>query len=85
MQPRPKIKFLPQNPEDVRAIQALAKGVASDGQQVRAFKCIVYELAGTYDMTFDPHSAVQTAFNEGKRAVGRALVGTVNFTEKNSG
>lgn len=73
-----KIKFLPNDEHDMRAIQALSKGAASEAQQIRALKCIVNELAGTYDMSFDPSDPYMTAFNEGRRHVGRAIVGVLN-------
>ena len=66
---------LPRKRSDAAAIQALSRGTANDGQQRLALKCIIEELCGTYDMTYDPEG--HTAFNEGRRSVGRALVGTI--------
>ena len=47
--------------------------------QQRAYKCIVQELCGTYEMTFDPESPRQSDFNEGRRHIGRCLVGLANI------
>ena len=74
------IAFLPKEIADSYAIQALFKGIANEGQQLRAVKCIVEEICGTYAMTFGPESARQSDFNEGKRHVGRALVGIANIS-----
>lgn len=76
--PKPSIPILPSDPETNRAVQALAKGVASESQQIMVFRYIVYELAGTYGMSFDPESDRMTSFNEGRRHVGRVLTGIVN-------
>ena len=75
---RPPAVWLPSNLADAYAIKALARGEAGDIEQKRALKCIVEELAGTYAMTFDPESDRQTAFAEGRRSVGRAIVGIIN-------
>lgn len=73
------LKFIPDEVADAYAIQALVRGEANEHQQIRAFKCIVEELCGTYDMTFDPDSPRVSDFNEGKRHVGRALVGLTSL------
>ena len=72
------LTFLPEDKADAYAIQALAKGEATPDQQKRAFKCIVQEIARTYEMTFNPESERVSNFNEGSRHVGRAIVGIVN-------
>lgn len=72
------LKFIPDDIVDGYAIQALATGTATEDQQKRAFNCIVRELCGTYDMTFDPESERVSAFNEGKRHIGRVLVGLLS-------
>lgn len=77
---KPRAVWLPASAGDVYAIQAVAKGLASDEQQKRAFRCIVEEIAGAYEMTFDPESDRQTCFAEGRRHVGRVLVGLANLT-----
>lgn len=73
-----KINILPTNIADIYAIRALFNGTAEAEQQKRAVKCVVEEICQTYAMTFDPESDRQTAFNEGKRHVGRILVGIAN-------
>ena len=65
---------LPEDDLDTYAIQALFKGEASPEQQVRAMKCVIHEICGAYNMTFDPESQRWSDFNEGKRHVGRTLV-----------
>jgi hypothetical protein len=61
---------------DIFAIQAVAKGVASDGQQKRALDYIVRILCETDRMTFWPggeDGRRATDFAEGKRWVGLQL------------
>jgi hypothetical protein len=71
----------PTDEYDIRAVKALAAGVASDGQQKRALDWIIRCAAGTYDLSFRPgidgHRA--TDFSEGKRFVGLQLVRLVNM------
>ena len=74
------ISFLPKDIADSYAIQALFKGIANEAQQKRVVKCLVEEICGTYAMTFDPKSERESCFNEGKRHVGRALVGIANIS-----
>jgi hypothetical protein len=64
----------PQKASDAAAIQALGRGTASEGQQKMALNCIVTELSGSYEMTYDPDGK-HSGFNEGKRSVGRSIVG----------
>lgn len=64
---------------DVAAIKAVARGTATEDQQRRAITCIVEQLAGTYDMTFHPDNPRATDFAEGKRSVGRQIVGFLNI------
>src|SRR3990167_10757117 len=72
--------ILPKDIADSYAIQAFMRGEANEAKQKRASKCIVEEICGTYDMTFDPKDERQSCFNEGKRHVGRALVGIANIS-----
>jgi hypothetical protein len=61
---------------DIFALQAVAKGIASDAQQVRAFDYIVRVLCETDRMTFWPggeDGKRATDFAEGKRWVGIQL------------
>lgn len=60
---------------DVAALRSLAAGTASEDQQKRAFAFIVNGIAGTYERTFHPEDARATDFSEGKRHVGRMMVG----------
>ncbi len=53
----------------VRAIQALAVGNATEGQQRQALETI-FQICGLDDLSFDPESTHDTAFAEGKRFVG---------------
>lgn len=83
--PRPKIKpreqpnhpwqFPKIDPADIFAIQAVAKGIANEGQQKRAFDYIVGALCETDRMTFWPGEDGRRAtdFAEGKRWVGVQL------------
>lgn len=64
----------------VAALKALGRGEASPDQQKRALDWIVNEAAGTYDMTFHPEDDRATAFAEGKRHVGRQIVGFMNIS-----
>jgi hypothetical protein len=70
---------LPKEYSDHVAIQALARGDADENQQKAALKCILNEFAGTYADPFDPAEPHITSFNCGRRAVGHAIVGTINM------
>jgi hypothetical protein len=71
----------PADEYDIRAVKALAAGVASDGQQKRALDWIIRVAAGTYDLSFRPgvDGYRATEFAEGKRFVGLQLVRLVNM------
>lgn len=62
----------PYDDTDIRAVQALAAGVANDGQQKQALDWIIKRAANTYDLAYRPGE-------EGRRetdfALGRAFVG----------
>jgi len=62
--------------DDIRAIRALAAGVASEGQQRRALEWIITKACGYYDLSFRPgvEGARDTDFAEGKRFVGAQIV-----------
>ena len=72
----PKPPWLPPKYDDsiAFAIQALARGEASQGQQTAALKWIIEECCRTYDLSYRPDSDRDTAFAEGKRYVGTQLV-----------
>ena len=55
------------------AIVALSKGMATEDQQRRAMQWLVHVAARTYHPSF-ADNPLQTAFNEGRRSVGLALV-----------
>lgn len=75
-----KLRIADRNPlvvtydvQDVHAIQALAKGVATEGQQIRALDLIVNGLACAFDTTFRPDSERLTSFAAGKAFVGQQI------------
>jgi hypothetical protein len=61
---------------DAAALQALARGDADSGQQLRALKFIVETIAGTYDDSFRPgvDGARLSDYAMGKRYVGLQIV-----------
>jgi len=61
---------------DAAAIQALVRGDATPDQQKRAVQWIVNECSGYYDISYRPGEGGdrETAFAEGKRAVGAQIV-----------
>lgn len=67
--------------QDAGAIQALQRGDATPDQQQHALKFIVNSLAATYDGSFRPGADGDrvTAFAEGKRHVGLAIVKLANI------
>ena len=62
--------------KDIYALRALAKGNASDVQQVHALKFIVEKLAGTYEEQFCPGEEGRrtTDYALGMRRVGTLIV-----------
>ena len=74
------ISFLPKDIADSYAIKALLQGEADGFQQKRAMKCLIEEICGTYSMSFDPEDERMSCFNEGRRHVGRVLVGIANIS-----
>src|SRR4051812_7230668 len=74
-------KPAPYEPADAAAIQALQAGAATPAQQKRALAWIIRECCRTYDLSFrpgGPDGDRDTAFAEGRRAVGLQLVTMVN-------
>jgi len=63
----------PYKAEDIRAIQALVRGDATEHQQQHAFKYIVEVVSGAYDMPYYD-SDRDTAFACGRQYVGKQLV-----------
>jgi hypothetical protein len=69
--------IVPMDKYDVHAVQALARGNASEAQQKRALAYIVNTLAATYDLSFrpgGPEAERATCLAEGRRFVGLRLV-----------
>jgi hypothetical protein len=82
MPPRPE--FRPWRPPaydlaDVYAIKAVAAGTANEDQQRRAMQWIINKAAMTYDETYQPDSARDTDFAQGKAFVGRQIVKLINL------
>lgn len=65
-------------PADAYAMQALAKGIANEGQQKRALDWII-RSAGTYNVTFFAGQPDCTHFAEGSRHVGLQIVKLLNL------
>ncbi len=68
---------------DVTAIQALAQGVANEGQQKRALDWIIRSAAGAYELSFRSDAdggARETDFAEGRRFVGLQVVKLANMS-----
>jgi hypothetical protein len=74
-------ELLSADEQDIRAIKALAAGVASEGQQRIALAWIINRAAGTYDLSFrpGPDGSRLTDFAEGKRFVGLQVVRLINM------
>lgn len=75
----PPVREIP----DIAAIQALERGTATEDQQKRALRWIIYEVAKTYDLSYRPGDQSQTDFAEGKRFVGLEIISTlkINLTK----
>ncbi len=58
---------------DINAIKELAKGKASEHQQVLALRCIMNTISGAYDVPFVPGHTDQTNFREGRAFVGNRI------------
>lgn len=62
----------------VRALQALAAGIANEGQQQQALETI-FKIAALDDLSYTPDSTHDTAFAEGKRYVGLQVLKLVKL------
>ena len=63
-------------PADLRAIQAISQGVASEQEQKRGLNWIINNAASTYDNGFvaaDPHGRI-AAYMDGRQSVGQQIV-----------
>ena len=76
---RPPIRFPQWDKADAAALQALAKGVANEGQQVRALKWIVEQACATYDFCDHPENERLSAIFDGRRFAGMQVVKLVNI------
>jgi hypothetical protein len=64
-------------PADVSAVQALARGDATEEQQKRALDWIINSACGTYEVSYRPggqEGERDTCFAEGRRFVGSQIV-----------
>lgn len=59
----------PAEDRDLHALQALAKGVASPGQQTRALRYILH-ISGVREMGVNFDNVHETYFHQGRRFVG---------------
>lgn len=75
------IPLIPKNTtkRDAVAVQALARGNATDDQQRHALQWMVDSLCGTYTPSYVSEKPYDTAFAEGKRNVGLQIVQLVNL------
>lgn len=64
----------PYSKEDIRAIQAVAQGNASEAEQMRALDWIINTAAATYDEPFRPGHPDVRDYMLGRRSVGLAVV-----------
>jgi hypothetical protein len=64
---------------DIAAVQALARGDASEHQQRHALTWIIESVCRTYQPSYSPAGDRDTAFAEGRRFVGLMLVETLKL------
>ena len=60
--------------EDIRAIQALCQGTATEQDQIRALDWIIRNAASTYDEPFRPGQEDVRNYMLGRRSVGLAII-----------
>lgn len=58
---------------DITALKALAVGIASKDEQMRAMKFIVGNICEADNLSFHPESERLTVFSEGRRFVGTEI------------
>lgn len=61
------------NEDQFFAIRALEEGKANEAQQKVALKAIAHNIAGLLQPSYDESNPTNTAFNEGRRWVGRFI------------
>jgi hypothetical protein len=71
--PPPPYAPPPWDVADAAALQALAKGQATELQQQRALNWIIYQATATYDLEYRPDSR-DHAFASGRRFAGLEIV-----------
>lgn len=74
--------------DEIAAIKSLSEGRASKEQQIKALQIIVVKFSRTYDLSFRPGGSEgerATAFAEGMRSVGTAIMEALNRPMKPSG
>lgn len=75
----------PYEDADIRALQALALGVANDVQQKRALDWIINSACATYEVTFMPDTAGASDFMQGRRFAGQRIVKLLKLVPHNPG
>lgn len=63
--------------QDRAALRALIDGVANAGQQKHAITVIVQKICETNGLGWHPENERLTAFMQGKRMVGRTILGAL--------
>lgn len=64
--------------QDVKALKALAKGEATEHEQMLALAVIVNKFARAQEMLYIPGSFDETAFLEGRGFVGQQILKHIN-------
>ena len=64
--------------QDIRAIQAIASGSASEQEQRHGLDWIINNAAATYDEPFRPGQTDVVNYVLGRRSVGLAIVKMIN-------
>lgn len=67
---------------DIRAVQALASGKASESQQKHAIEWIVHKAANTHDLCYRPGDSGETAFACGRAFVGQQILKMLKLRPK---
>lgn len=82
--PPPAVEPAQYDENDIRAIQALSSGNASEGQQKRALEWIVNNACQTYDLHYRPGAEGErdTAFALGRAFAGQQIVKMLRLRPK---
>lgn len=73
-------RLTPFNKDAAYALQAMARGEASDKQQKFVLRWLIEAVCQTYDEPFMPGHADVTQYRLGKRGVGLAMVKHLNLS-----